>query len=592
MLSEHVSARVTPHGEHFSPSLPLSPPSSTLTEEEKEGGRGGRGEGSKKKLPSLPLKGEITHMLYVDDEREDDTVVLRYGATRGGRNFRPKAPVDLVDSFQLLSLNSSSSPPTSPTNHLGDLIGFLQTPNGLRTFKNAYRENMLYKVSKYSELVREANESVQQHLAVIDIKTSELKRVAGVTGDHDNWNIFESVSEQYKDATAKQATFESIKRRAEDRLGGSMGVEVVRTEDAIRDHRDALVSSLKKLANFTSQPHVVKKVVNIVGSFIKDPKLFRTKLMNFMLCGSAGTGKTTLAAIIGEVFSKAGIFVGDRLVEAGRAELVASYEGQTVSRTANFLLANLDNGVIFIDEAYAITPWMKGKPEGYGLEAATAMVEFMTKYKGLYCLIVAGYEMQMVRYFLGSNEGLSRRFPHKLVLRDSSPTDLVRIFKRQLLQQQDLVMPDGEQIRLDSTDYFTPDAWEYLEHILSESMKGEHFLIEEHDESTMKTYKNVKSFLPKYELMHSIFENQAGSMTNLAEEAITVLISSIPFEELHSFQRRVGNTTARPPITAQNKDVMRDIVVQRVLNSALSLSDEYLKELEVMEATFRRQRDP
>ena len=87
-------------------------------------------------------------------------------------------------------------------------------------------------------------------------------------------------------------------------------------------------------------------------------------------------------------------------------------------------MANLDRGVVFIDEAYALTQWSDGKPEGYGSEAVSAMVEFMTRYKGLYCLLAAGYEREMTRYFLPTNPGLPRRFPYRFVLHDLTPDEL------------------------------------------------------------------------------------------------------------------------------------------------------------------------
>ena len=86
-----------------------------------------------------------------------------------------------------------------------------------------------------------------------------------------------------------------------------------------------------------------------------------------------------------------------------------------VARTCNFLISNLDRA-IFVDEAYGLTPWNDGKPEGYGAEAITAMVEFMTQYKGLYCIITAGYEKQMQRY-LDHQPGIARRFLYRFALR-------------------------------------------------------------------------------------------------------------------------------------------------------------------------------
>ena len=79
------------------------------------------------------------------------------------------------------------------TKNLRDLIDFLQTTSGVAMFKAAYRSNMLHKSSRYSDLLKKANEGVRQQKDVIDIKVPALKRAANVdAGDKsDNWNIFE-----------------------------------------------------------------------------------------------------------------------------------------------------------------------------------------------------------------------------------------------------------------------------------------------------------------------------------------------------------------------------------------------------------------
>ena len=535
---------------------------------------------------------------------QEDDYGFVYGATRGGRSFRDpgvamgSSPEDeLVDAMQEFEISSSrgssrapspnASRPDSPIagverTSLQRLVQYLNTNTGLRLYKKAYRDNMLYKVDRYNELLEEANRDVQKHLAVIDIKMPELKRLAKVEDDSNNWDIFESISEQYREAKDRSAIFESLRDRARARLGGSMNGDEVYRVDAVRELRDDLVSSLERLANFEAQRHVVRKVVDIVASFLKDPKFFRRKMMNFMLVGSAGTGKSTLAATIGDVFARTGIFVGSQLVEAGRAELVGQYEGMTVARTRNFLLSNLDNGVVFIDEAYAITPWQNGKPEGYGSEAATAMVEFMTRYTGLYCIIVAGYEKEMTRYFLPTNEGMSRRFPNKFVLQNMTPDDLVHVFKRQLLLQQGLAVPDGRDTTLESEGYFTPDAWIYLTGVVAESLQHTTDVDEENDSATRRTYKNVRTIVPTHELMYEVFANQAGSMQLLAEEAVLVLLTTLAFEDVTASHRRTG-LAIRPSFTQQPVEVMQTILEQRISSMALSRSEEYVNELRVVE---------
>jgi hypothetical protein len=461
--------------------------------------------------------------------------------------------------------------------NLHELVGVLESPSGVRLFKAAFRENMLYKVRKYGELRARAEEDAARAQEVVDLRMPDLKRAARIDADStaDHWAIFESISQGYSEAKERASQFEAIQNRARARLAGSMAAADVVPGDTALGLRDELVAALRVLGQFTAQAHIVAAAVDLVGAFLKDPRLFRRKLMNLMMLGRAGTGKTTIAEAIGDVFARAGMFVGSRLIEAGRAELVGQYEGQTVARTRAFLVSHLDAGVIFVDEAYAITPWSDGKPEGYGSEAATAMVEFMTRYPGLYCLITAGYERDMTRYFLPTNQGLSRRFPYKFVLNDMTPDELLDVFRRTLR----LVLPhDGAAAdaplgaAVDGDAYFTGDAYAYLRHLAAVCTQGHVEYATEDDPATRRTYR-VRTFRPRWELMHRLFENQAASMALLADEAITVLMAALAFDD--------GG--AAPRHRAQGRAAMRDIVVHRILHVALSEAEDYLAQLRQVE---------
>lgn len=463
---------------------------------------------------------------------------------------------------------------------LRELVATLASEDGLRLFHAAYRENMTHKIERYTHLAEREEANAADALRVARRRVAQLKEAAHVDDDRDNWAVFDGVSQGYRDATERAALFAVLRERARERLTAAS-----QPSHALRD---ALVEALDNLSNFSSQAHVVRKTADVVASFLKNPRLFRTKLMNFMLMGGAGSGKTTLAEAIGDVFAKAGLFVGNRLVEAGRAELVAQYEGQTVARTRSFLLSHLDAGVVFVDEAYAITPWHAGRPEGYGAEAAAAMVDFMTRYQGLYCLIVAGYERAMTRYFLTANEGLSRRFPHKFVLRDASAGDLLRVFQRALLHAQGLEAPHGRTARLASEDYFTADAWAYLRAMVHVCTRGEVRYCAEEDADTRLTYERVRVFVPAWDKLYRLFEHQAGSMTLLADEAVTVLMTKLPF---FSCRRTLRGASPSPSLTtfpAQDRTVMRDILAQRILNEARSEADAFFVQLEQVEGVVRK----
>ena len=459
---------------------------------------------------------------------------------------------------------------------LAELIGFLRTAAGKRVLRDAHREAMLYKREQYRTLLTEAQADVRRERELVDLKIPDLKRISRVTGDHDNWQIFESVSRKYLEAQDRASIFDALRTRAERRLEQLEET----TDEALTA---PLLDALGRLHDFQSQPHIVGTVVDVVGAFLKNPKLVRTKFLNFIVVGAAGTGKTTLAGCMAACFARVGMFVEDRVVPAGRAELVAEYEGQTVARTRHFLVSNLDRGVIFVDEAYGITPWNDGKPESYGSEAVTAMVEFMSRYKGLYCLILAGYEREMQRYFLATNPGLERRFPYRFVMRDLTPVQLVHVFQRTLLTEQALYVPPAETGEpLASVDYFTAEAWRYLLTVVGLATSG-HVEVtpEEYDRATLTTYHNTYRFVPTYPHMHCLFANQAGSMTNLAEECITVLMSCLPFADTATRRPR-GQRSGLPP--QQGVAVMKRVLRRRVVNSAMSSAPLYLRELHAMES--------
>lgn len=455
------------------------------------------------------------------------------------------------------------------------LLGFLQTPQGERVVRWAHRETLVHKLAQYACLKQSAEWEVARERDLIELKMPDLKRTSKVDGDQDNWCIFESISRKYMEAKDRATVFDAIGNRATAKLA-----------DLDRRSPDArlaseLADALRLLLDFRSQPHIVGTVVDVVGAFLKNPTLIRTKFLNFLVAGAAGTGKTTLAGVIAKCLASAGMFVGDRVVCAGRAEFVAEYEGQTVARTRNFLISNLDAGVIFVDEAYGITQWNDGKPESYGTEAVTAMVEFMSQYKGLYCIITAGYEKEMQRYFLATNPGFARRFPFRFVLRDLSAHHLTLVFKRTLLTQQGHTLPPGSDDgdALESHGYFTSEAWRYLTMLVAYCTSGRvETVVEEYDRATRQTYSNVQVFLPTYPHMHQLFMNQAGSMTNLAEECVTVLMSKMPFGD---GARRSRASTPFP--RGLGVGVMQQVIRQRIMNSALSEAPRYLQELLFLE---------
>ncbi|HET9171399.1 MAG TPA: AAA family ATPase [Actinospica sp.] len=144
---------------------------------------------------------------------------------------------------------------------------------------------------------------------------------------------------------------------------------------------------------------------------------------HMVFTGNPGTGKTVVARVIAEVYAQLGLLSSGHLVEASRADLVAGYVGQTAAKVAGVVRQAL-GGVLFIDEAYALTP---AAPWDFGQEAVATLLKLMEDNRGDLIVIVAGYEAEMAG-FLASNPGLASRFPLHLGFPDYDERELTDIF--------------------------------------------------------------------------------------------------------------------------------------------------------------------
>ncbi|MEW6156598.1 MAG: AAA family ATPase [Verrucomicrobiota bacterium] len=138
--------------------------------------------------------------------------------------------------------------------------------------------------------------------------------------------------------------------------------------------------------------------------------------------GNPGTGKTTVARLMGRIYKSLGVLKRGHLVECDRSSLVAEYVGQTAIKTNAVINAALD-GILFIDEAYSLAK----DNEDFGHEAIEAIIKRMEDNRDRLIVIVAGYPEEMER-FIYSNPGLHSRFTRIIEFPDYSPQELCRIF--------------------------------------------------------------------------------------------------------------------------------------------------------------------
>ena len=183
---------------------------------------------------------------------------------------------------------------------------------------------------------------------------------------------------------------------------------------------------LKKMDGLVGLTAVKKEISNLTAFLNLQIRRGETQTFqgkHYVFTGNPGTGKTTVARIMADIFKTLGVVARGQLVEADRAKLVAGYSGQTAIKT-NQLVDQALGGVLFIDEAYTLK---SSDGDTFGAEAIDTLLKRLEDDRGKFICIVAGYTDQM-HDFIDTNPGLKSRFTQTIHFDDYTPDELTEIF--------------------------------------------------------------------------------------------------------------------------------------------------------------------
>ena len=231
--------------------------------------------------------------------------------------------------------------------------------------------------------------------------------------------------------------------------------------------------------------------------------------LHLIFAGSPGTGKTTVARIVSQIYKSLGLLPKGHLVEVDRSRLVAGYVGQTALKVQE-IINEAEGGILFIDEAYALA---SDSGAGFGDEAIATLVKAMEDKRDSLAVIVAGYEKPM-QDFIKTNPGLKSRFQTQINFTDYSAIELLEIFKK---------ITQSHSIKI---------------HVELENKLKEHFK----SNQTTGEKGNARYARNLFEKMYLQMSTRASADGKIDLSEITELLESDFLEENNSTKRTIGFT--------------------------------------------------
>lgn len=263
------------------------------------------------------------------------------------------------------------------------------------------------------------------------------------------WNCFIAIDDVFREeeSAAAEEAISFLRSHLPQQAGASAAEHPSAPEAVVSESTDVVEAALQELNKLIGLTEVKKEIISNIN-LLKVNKLRKEKGLpelqisrHLVFTGCPGTGKTTVARIIAQIYMGLGVVSKGQLVETDRSGLVAGYVGQTALKTAQ-VIKRAKGGILFIDEAYALSS--SKDSSDFGREAIDTLVKGMEDYRDDLVVIVAGYDEEM-KQFIDMNPGLRSRFHKYIRFPNYTAEEMLEIFRILCDKNQFLLSQGAEE---------------------------------------------------------------------------------------------------------------------------------------------------
>ena len=282
-------------------------------------------------------------------------------------------------------------------------------------------------LSDFAELLGTIKQAENAAKELLEETAPAVRKTVGESDSSNDFSPGANVGEGIKDNPELPAENDEKQNDTDDNDSGTPSSDL--EADAIPEASlEELLEKLDTLVGLDSIKKNVRSLINYVKirGLRTENELTNPPLsLHMVFMGNPGTGKTTVARILSEIYRAIGVLSKGQLVEVDRSGLVAGYVGQTAIKTTEVVQSAI-GGILFIDEAYSLAPDV-GSGNDFGRESIETLLKLMEDHRDDLIVIVAGYSEPMER-FIASNPGLESRFNRYFIFEDYNSEELYTIF--------------------------------------------------------------------------------------------------------------------------------------------------------------------